>query len=164
MATETVTVSSPSFASRRAVLVRTDDAHCASFWDESQVDVGQADDGPTHLIVGGHAGDDALARMASQFSIGFGELQAFRDNAEPVPSDLRERFTPKEATAFQLLRRCREPRPSARNVVEAWLIDRPPEVAKVLPDGIDYYDAKGDTKFADLDAIRKAIGRMTSAR
>jgi len=34
----------------------------------------------------------------------------------------------------------------------------------VLTDGIDYYDNKGDTKFADLEAIRKAIDRMTSAR
>jgi hypothetical protein len=57
-----------------------------------------------------------------------------------------------------------EPLPSARNVVEAWRIDRPPEVEKVLHDGLVYYDANGDTKSADLEAIRKVIGRMTSAR
>ena len=106
MATETVPLNSSLFTSRRAVLVRTDDAHCASFWDESQEGFEREHDGPTQLIVGVNAGDDALGRLASQFSIGIGELQAFRDNAEPVPSDPRERFTPKEAPAFHLLRRC----------------------------------------------------------
>lgn len=53
------------------------------------------------------------------------------------------------------------PRPTAREVVEAWTEKWPKEVAKVLADGFDYYDANGDTKWADLDAIRKAIGRMT---
>ena len=56
------------------------------------------------------------------------------------------------------------PCPTARDVVEAWRNNAPAEIAKVLPDGFDYYDAKGDTKTADLEAIRKAIGRMTSAR
>lgn len=54
--------------------------------------------------------------------------------------------------------------PTAREVVEAWRNNQPIEIAKVLPDGFDYYDAKGDTKTADLEAIRKAIGRMTIAR
>ncbi len=57
-----------------------------------------------------------------------------------------------------------KPCPTARDVVEAWRINAPAEIAKVLPDGFDYYDAKGDTKTADLKAIRKAIRRMTSAR
>ena len=56
------------------------------------------------------------------------------------------------------------PCPTARDVVEAWRNNAPAEIAKVLPDGFDYYDAKGNTKTADLEAIRKAIGRMTSAR
>ena len=56
------------------------------------------------------------------------------------------------------------PRPTARDVVEAWRINAPAEIAKMLPDGFDYYDAKGDTKTANLEAIRKAIGRMTSPR
>jgi hypothetical protein len=55
-------------------------------------------------------------------------------------------------------------RPTARDVVEAWRINKPAEVAKMLPDGFDYYDAKGDTKQADLEVIRKAIYRMTRAR
>ena len=57
-----------------------------------------------------------------------------------------------------------KPCPTARDVVEAWRNNAPAEIAKVLPDGLDYYDTKGDTKTADLEAIRKAIGRMTSAR
>ena len=56
------------------------------------------------------------------------------------------------------------PCPTARDVVEAWRNNAPAEIAKVLPDGFDYYDAKGNTKTADLEAIRKAIRRMTSAR
>lgn len=54
--------------------------------------------------------------------------------------------------------------PTARDVVEAWRSEKPAEIAKMLPDGFDYYDAKGNTKSADLEAIRKAIGRMTTAR
>ena len=56
------------------------------------------------------------------------------------------------------------PCPTARDVVETWRHNAPAEIAKVLPDGFDYYDAKGNTKTADLEAIRKAIGRMTIAR
>ena len=52
-------------------------------------------------------------------------------------------------------------RPTAREVLEAWREKTPPEVAKVMPASFDYYDAKGDTKEADLNAIRKAIDRMT---
>lgn len=57
-----------------------------------------------------------------------------------------------------------KPRPTARDVVEEWRVNRPAEIAQVMADSIDYYDSKGDTKAADLEAIRKAIGRMTSAR
>lgn len=57
-----------------------------------------------------------------------------------------------------------KPRPTARDVVEEWSVNRPAEIAKVMADSIDYYNSKGDTKAADLEAIRKAIGRMTSAR
>ena len=57
-----------------------------------------------------------------------------------------------------------KPRPTARDVLEAWRSERPAGIAKVLADGFDYFDANGDEKAADLEAIRKAIGRMTSAR
>ncbi len=55
-------------------------------------------------------------------------------------------------------------RPTARDVVEVWRTKPPLETAKVLADSIDYYDNKGNTKAANLEAIRKAIKRMTSAR
>ena len=57
-----------------------------------------------------------------------------------------------------------KPRLSARDVVEEWRINKPAEVAQVLSNGFDYYDAQGNTQHADLEAIRKAIGRMTSTR
>lgn len=52
-------------------------------------------------------------------------------------------------------------RPTARQVMEAWRNSLPPEVAKVLPDSVDYYDASGDLKSASVRAITAAIGRMT---
>ena len=60
--------------------------------------------------------------------------------------------------------RAGKPRPSARDAVEEWRRETPAEIAQVLPDGINYYDSKGNIKAADLEAIRKAIDRMTSAR
>ena len=54
--------------------------------------------------------------------------------------------------------------PTARDVLEAWRIKKPDEIAQVLPDEFNYYNASGNTKAANLEAIRKAIGRMTSAR
>lgn len=56
------------------------------------------------------------------------------------------------------------PIPTAREVVDAWRTQPPSEIAKVLDEGIDYYDCKGGTKPASLEAIRKAIKRMTSGR
>lgn len=64
------------------------------------------------------------------------------------------------ATAHREGRSC----PTARDVLEAWRINTPAEIAKVLPDGFDYYDTKGNTKPASLDALRKAIDRMAGAR
>lgn len=57
-----------------------------------------------------------------------------------------------------------KPRPSARDAVEEWRTNPPAEIAQVLPDGINYYDSKGNTRPADIEAIRKAIDRMTRAR
>lgn len=57
-----------------------------------------------------------------------------------------------------------KPRPSARDALEEWRANTPAEIAKVQTDGIDYYDSQGNTKYASLEAIRKAIDRMTSAR
>ena len=54
--------------------------------------------------------------------------------------------------------------PSAREVLEAWRISRPDEIARVLPNGFDYYDAKGNTKCAELKALSQTIGRLTQCR
>lgn len=106
MAKLTVTAAAPSFSDKRVILVRTDDASCASFWDDSQVGHEQSYDGPTHLVIGKHGSEDALARMATRYGHTIEELRNFRDNTEPVPEDLRERFAQREAPTFELLRRC----------------------------------------------------------
>ena len=54
-----------------------------------------------------------------------------------------------------------QPKPSARDVLDRWKEKPPPDVAEVTDNGLKYYDAQGNTKPADLEAIRKAIGRMT---
>ena len=53
-----------------------------------------------------------------------------------------------------------QPCPKARDVLDKWKENPPPDVAEVTDNGLKYYDAKGNTKPADLGAIRKAIGRM----
>lgn len=56
------------------------------------------------------------------------------------------------------------PRPTARDVLEKWRCNKPNEITEVLSNEFKYLDSNGDTQVADLDAIRKAIGRMTSGR
>ena len=53
------------------------------------------------------------------------------------------------------------PCPTARDVLDAWKIKLPLEVAGFMGDGLQFFDAKGNTKPADLKAISKVIGRMT---
>ena len=53
-----------------------------------------------------------------------------------------------------------QPCPKARDVLDKWKENPPPDVATVTDNGLKYYDAKGNTKPADLEAIRKAIDRM----
>jgi hypothetical protein len=55
-----------------------------------------------------------------------------------------------------------QPRPKARDVLEAFKERKPPEIVQVNHDGISYYDSKGNAKAADLAAISEAIRRMTS--
>lgn len=50
--------------------------------------------------------------------------------------------------------------PTARDVLDAWRDEPPPEVFEVMNDELKYYGAKGQCKPADLEAIRKAIRRM----
>jgi hypothetical protein len=57
-----------------------------------------------------------------------------------------------------------QPIPKARDLLDAWKTNRPPDVFEVTDNGLKYYDAKGNTKPADLEAIRKAIGRMINKR
>jgi len=52
--------------------------------------------------------------------------------------------------------------PNAREILESFRANQPAEVAKVLFDGIDYYDARGNTKYASLKAISEAIRRITT--
>lgn len=52
-------------------------------------------------------------------------------------------------------------RPRARDVVESWLGNKPPEIAKVLSDGFDYYDRKGNAMPASMAALQKSIDRLT---
>lgn len=57
--------------------------------------------------------------------------------------------------------RAGQPRPKARDVLEAWRLQTPAEIAQVLPSEVSYYDAKGVIKTADTAAVQKAIDRLT---
>lgn len=52
-------------------------------------------------------------------------------------------------------------RPTAREVIERWRVEKPVGIAAVLADEIKYFDSNGNIKAATLDAIRQAIVRMT---
>ena len=56
MANGTVPLNFPSFSDPRMILVHCEGEYCARFWDESQAGYEQEHDGPTHLIIGRHAG------------------------------------------------------------------------------------------------------------
>jgi|GEM_PF-5223871 len=56
----------------------------------------------------------------------------------------------------------KQSRPTAREVIDAFAKLRPIEIAQILPNGFDYYDAKGNTKDATLGAISESIRRMTA--
>lgn len=138
MANETVSLNARDFADGRVILVRSDDAHCAQFWDESQAGYEQSCDGPTHLVIGRRARDEVVTKMALRYGMDIAELMAFRDNAEPVSSQLRERFLPQEAPAFQLLRRC--------GTVRLWISETPRCQAfdDVRPPAVRYHITEGD--------------------
>ena len=61
-----------------------------------------------HLVIGTHAQDSAINRMAVRFGIPAADLVAFRDGTEQVPESLAERFTQGEAPTFHVVRRCRD--------------------------------------------------------
>lgn len=54
------------------------------------------------------------------------------------------------------------PIPSAYDVLDSWQANQPAEVAKVLADGFDYYNAQGGTKTATTKALQKAIRRLVA--
>lgn len=56
-----------------------------------------------------------------------------------------------------------QPRPRARDVLDAFRMKRPSEVIEVSHDGFSYYDSNGNAKLADLPALSEAIRRMTSS-
>jgi hypothetical protein len=56
-----------------------------------------------------------------------------------------------------------QPMPSAHDVLGAFKLARPSEVIEVMASGIKYYDSNGGVKLADMNALRKAIQRMTKA-
>ena len=112
----------------------------------------------------------------------FAAIARQRDgNSPPAPPGQPDRVTESEtwqvyepqrfggyaSPLYRLLNNARlagQPCPKARDVLEEWRTKTPTEVAKVLTDSIDYYDSKGNTKTANLAAIKEAITRMTRAR
>lgn len=99
--------------------------------------------------------------------------EAVRETTQPLPMKKPwqvfkpKRFIGYSAPLYRLLgevHRGDKPRPTAREVLEVWRTAPPAEIAQVLTDGFDYYNSKGDTQPADLEALRKAINRMTTAR
>jgi hypothetical protein len=55
-------------------------------------------------------------------------------------------------------------KPTARDVIDAWRVARPLDVTEISDAGLKYLDANGNTKPADLDAIRNSIKRMTTTK
>jgi len=56
------------------------------------------------------------------------------------------------------------PRPTAREVLEAFRTTKPTEIVRVLADGCDFFDNKGGEASANLEGIRKRIGEMTTVK
>lgn len=55
-----------------------------------------------------------------------------------------------------------QPRPNARDVLEAFRLSKPPGILEAMADEVKYFDLTGNTQTADLDNIRKRIERMTA--
>lgn len=55
-----------------------------------------------------------------------------------------------------------QPKPRARDVLEAFKLKQPSEVIQVSHDGFTFYDSNGNAKAVDLSALGEAIRRMTS--
>lgn len=53
------------------------------------------------------------------------------------------------------------PRPTARDVLDTFSKNKPDGILCVSSDSIDYQNGNGKKVTADMDAIRKTIGRLT---
>jgi hypothetical protein len=53
-------------------------------------------------------------------------------------------------------------RPTPHYVLETWRMKKPLELIEVMNDKFTYYDGEGNSKTADMSAIRKTISRMTT--
>jgi hypothetical protein len=71
-----------AFSDPRKILVRANDARCMSCWDEEQAGNEQHEDGPTYIVIGRFAPDDALNRLARRYGFPVEQLQAFRDEQQ----------------------------------------------------------------------------------
>jgi hypothetical protein len=65
-----------------STLVHGNDARCISCWDEEQAGNEQHEDGPTYIVVGRFAPDDALNRISRRYGFPVEQLQAFRDEVQ----------------------------------------------------------------------------------
>lgn len=92
------------------------------------------------------------------------ELAETRPRASDWTLTKPERIHGYTEPLYQLLREAHSrgaPKPTAYEVIEAWEVNRPNQIAKVFPgEGLDYYTLDS-TKHANLKAIRSAIDRMT---
>jgi hypothetical protein len=95
-----------------------------------------------------------------------GEAVPAQNTATPVPWPLAEpkRFPGIRWPIFLFLQRAHaagQPLPKARDVLDAWQLKKPFEIADVMQDGVKFEDNKGVMREASLRAIQKAIDRLT---
>ncbi|MEH6688022.1 MAG: hypothetical protein V7693_12265 [Halopseudomonas sabulinigri] len=96
------------------------------------------------------------------------EVEQLRQPAPPwdiYKSKREQSYSPALSRALKHFHENDHPRrPTARDVLEYWreTQQQHPELNRVLAHEVEYYDATGDIKKADLDAIYKAIKRRTT--
>lgn len=57
-----------------------------------------------------------------------------------------------------------KPRPNARDVLDSWAASKPPNILEVMTDEFKCLDSSGKLKLTSIEALKKAIVRMTTAR
>lgn len=74
----------PDFSDSRTVLCRADDTDIDGprGWADSNVGYFQSCNGPTFLVIGRQAPDDALSRAMGRFGVPLAVLIAFRDGED----------------------------------------------------------------------------------